>query len=73
MDAGESSAAFAVAIRLLGGIAPGFFFMSVRQRGGGMITHALSADAKNPKPFALSLSRFWPVLYIALFLLQIAV
>ncbi|AVL53031.1 mechanosensitive ion channel family protein [Roseobacter denitrificans] len=71
VDAGDSGALFAVATRALDAMATGFFFFSVRKPVGGLIVNALSCDTGNPKLFVRLLSRFWPALYIFLFLLQI--
>jgi len=71
VDAGQSGALFAVATRLLDGVAVALFFSTVRKPVGGLITRALSEDANDPKPFVRLLSRFWPVVYILLFALQV--
>ncbi|MEO9573634.1 MAG: mechanosensitive ion channel family protein [Tateyamaria sp.] len=72
VDAGQSGALFAVATRLLDGVATAFFFVSVRKPVGGLIIRVLSTDADNPRPLVRLLSRFWPVFYIFVFLLQVA-
>ena len=71
VDAGESGALFAVFTRVIDLIATSVFFMWVQKPVGTLITRALSADETQVAPIVRLLSRFWPALYIVLFVLQV--
>ncbi len=71
VDADASGSIFAVLTRLLDGVVASVFFIIIRQPVGKLITGALSTDPENPEPIVRNFSRFWPVLYIVLFILQV--
>lgn len=72
VDAGETGALFAVVTRLMDGVAAAIFFVAVQKPVGGLITRSLASDPAEPQAYVRLLARFWPVLYILLFVLQIA-
>lgn len=71
VDAGESGALFAVLTRALDLVAVLIFFMAIRKPVGDLITSVLSEDAGQPAAYARFLAKFWPALYIFLFMLQV--
>ena len=73
VEAGPSGAFFAIFARLISGAAIAIFFVAIRKPVGKLIILGFASDRENPGTILRTFATFWPVVYILLQLLQIAV
>lgn len=72
VDAGQSGVVFAIFMRLLSGLAISLFFIAIRKPVGALIRLGFASNPDDPGTVVRIFALFWPAVYIALQVLQIA-